>query len=248
MRLLRGLLALAALILPPAHRPRWREEALALLAEVRGVRRWWFALDTVVKVPVLARQFREPVPPPGRWLSVLTGLGLLGASGAIALAVLAPAGLPEDAAEFLFLMAPCAMVGVVAVRSFWTARSYGGGPLAYLIALLISVFAGTGPVAAGALSVATGFHAIAVAGAFLPGLWLITVSGAALLRRTSPPALALMGVLCGIGLLGVLLGLQLWPASPLNGLSVILLVPAWTVWSVWTAARLIRARPQQRLV
>jgi hypothetical protein len=256
MRMLRALLAVASALLPRAHRARWREESLAVLAGVHGARRWWFAIDTVVKVPLLSRQVRQPVPPPGRWPAALSGLGLLGASAAVVIAALNPFSLSEDAAEFLFLLAPCAMVGVVAVRSVHAARAHGGGPLAYLVAALVTAGAGTGPVAAGALSVATDTAMVALIGAFLPGTWLLAVSGTALARRTSPPALAVLGALTGAGLLGVLLGLQLvthvpaarGPASALTVVSVVLLIPAWTVWSVWTGCRLIRGRPAQRMI
>lgn len=256
MAVLRIVLAVAALTLPASRRDRWREETLAVLAEVQGVRRWWFALDTAVKAPMLARQLRVPVPPPGRWLSVLTGAALIGASVVMAVAVLFPSAIGEDAAEFLFLCAPCGMAGVVAARSVATARSYGGGPVPYLMAVVVTVFAGTGPIAAGALSVVTGVAAIAMIGAVVPGVWLIGVSAAALVRRTSPAALAVSGALTGAGLLGVLLGLQLvthvaairQPASALTATSLLVLIPAWTVWSTWTAARLIRGRSAQRLV
>ncbi len=254
MRFLRAVLALAAFTLPPAHRARWREESLAVLMAVHGVRRWWFTVDTVIKVPLLAGQFREPVPPPGRWLSIISGGALIGTSVLAAGALMLPSAIGEDAAEFLFLLAPCGLLGVVAVRATWTARSYGGGLLSYLTAATITVFAGTGPVAAGALSVATGRPVIAILGAFLPGLWLLTVSGAALARRSCPPAQALSGIIAGTGLLGVLVGLQLvthvpsvrGPASALTALSLALFAPAWTVWSTWTGLRLIRTR--QRLV
>ncbi|WP_229071012.1 hypothetical protein [Actinoplanes sp. DH11] len=256
MRILRTLLAVAALTLPAAHRARWREEALAVLADVPGARRWWYALDTVLKVPLLAHQFRTPVAPPRRWLSALTGAALIGTSVLLVAAVLAPPLIGEGAAEFLFLLAPCGLLGVVAVRSFWTAKSYGGGLLPYLIAAFLTVFAGTGPVAAGALSVATDTAAVAMIGAVIPGLWLILISGAALLRHTSPPALAVTGMLCGAGLLAALIGLQLvthvpalrGPGSALTAMSVMLLVPAWPVWSLWTGVRLIRADTPHRLI
>ena len=254
MRFLRAVLALAAIMLPPAHRARWREESLAVLMAVRGIRRWRFAVDTVVKAPLLAGQLREPVPPPGRWLSALSGGVLIGTSLLAAGALTVPSAIGEDAAEFLFLLAPCGLLGVVAVHATWMARSYGGGLLPYVSAVTITVFAGTGPVAAGALSVATGWAAIAILGAVLPGLWLLTVSAAALARRSCSPAQALSGIIAGTGLLGILLGLQLvthvpsfrGPASTLTALSLVLFVPAWTIWSTWTGLRLIRAR--QRLV
>ncbi|MEU4619310.1 hypothetical protein AB0G04_04915 [Actinoplanes sp. NPDC023801] len=248
MRLLRVVLTFAALALPAGHRARWREESLAVLTAVHGLRRWWFALDMMVKAPLLAGALRRPVTPPGRWLSVLAGAGLIATSVTAVAALALPPVIGEDAAELLFLLSPCGLLGVVAARSVATARSYGGGPLPYLTAATVTVFAGTGPVAAGALSVATGVTAIAMAGAVVPGLWLLTVNATALARRSGPPALALAGVLAGAGLLGVLVGLQLVThvpaargvASPVTALSLALLVPAWTVWSLWNGMRLIR--------
>ncbi|MFF0373995.1 hypothetical protein [Actinoplanes missouriensis] len=111
MAVLRFLLAVAALTLPASRRARWREETLAVLAEVHGVRRWWFALDTAVKAPLLARQLRTPALPPGRWLSALTGVALLGASVLMVAAILLPSVIGEDAAELLFLCAPCGLAG-----------------------------------------------------------------------------------------------------------------------------------------
>lgn len=256
MRTLRVLLALAAFVLPPTHRARWREELLALLSEVRGPRRWWYAADTAAKVPLLAMQLRTAVPAPTRWVSALSGGALLAASVALAAALLLPARIGEDAAEFLFLMAPCGLLVVVAVRSVRTARSYGGSVLAYLTAVLVTVFAGTGPVAAGYLSVVTGITAIAVVGAVVPGLWLVTVNVLALIRRHGPVLLAVTGVVAGAGLLGVLLGLQLTThvpavrgiASAISVLSLAALVPTWPVWSLWTGLRLIQGRTQQGVV
>jgi hypothetical protein len=250
MRVLKAVLRLAAITLPPTRRARWQEESLAMLAGVHGARRWWFAADMAVKAPLLAVQVREPAPPPRRWLSVVTGCALIGTS-AVAVAALALASvIGEDAAEFLFLTAPAGLLGVVAIRSVRTARSYGGGLLPYLIALLVTVFAGTGPVASGALSVATGTPAVALLGAAVPGLWLLAVNALAMRRRTGPAALSATGLAAGAGLIGTLISVQLMShvpaaqpaASAASALSLLVLAPTWTVWSVWTGLRLISAR------
>ncbi|MDG4770943.1 hypothetical protein [Solwaraspora sp. WMMD792] len=255
MRLLRALLALTAFVLPPTHRSRWREESLAVLIEVHGPRRWRYAADTIVKVPLLAVQFRTSVPAPTRWLSALGGCALI-ATSAVAVTALALPSSSEDAAEFLLLTAPSGLLIVVAVRSFRTARAYGGGVLPYLLAVLVTVFAGTGPVAAGWLSVVTGIAAVAVVGAVVPGLWLVAVNSAALIRRGGPVILAATGIVAGVGLVGVLLGLQLLThaptasgfASTISFVSLALLVLAWPVWSFWTGLRLIRGRTQQGII
>ena len=254
MRVLQFVLTLAAFALPSARRARWREESLAVLAEVHGWRRWWFAADTVVKVPLLAVQLRETVPAPRRWLSVLVGCALIGSSALAVASVTLASVIGEDFAEFLFLLAPCGLLGVVLVRSVRTARSFGGGPLPYLLALLITVFAGTGPVASGALSVATGVSAFALLGAALPGLWLILVNVSALRQGVSPPWLAVVGMVAGAALAGTLFAVQLMShvpaaqpvASAMSGLFLVHLVPTWALWSTWTGLRLIGAR--QRMV
>jgi hypothetical protein len=256
MRVLTALLAVASLMLPSAHRARWREEAGALLFEVHGRRRWWFALDTVLKAPVLAwcHRVAEPPPPePPRVVAALTGVGLIATSVlAVTAVVLAPA-LGEPAAEFLFLTSPCGLLGFVAVRGFRRARHHGGGIGRYTVATLVSVFAGTGPVAAGALSVVAGAPMIAVLGAVVPGAWLATVSVTALTRQSWPRPLCLLGLAAGASLVGVLVGVQVLShvpvarpaASGMTVLSTMLLIPSYLAWSTWTGIRLLLGRARQ---
>ena len=256
MRTVTAVLAVASLILPPAHRARWREEAAALLSEVYGARRWRYTLDTVLKAPVLAwchRVAEPPAPEPGRAVAALTGAALIVAPLlAVAALVLAPV-LGEDAAEFLFLISPCGLLGFIAVRTFRRARHHGGGPGRYTAAALVSVFAGTGPVASGALSVALDAPAVAIAGAVVPGAWLATVSVTALARQHRPHALSLLGLAAGAGLVGVLAGVQLvshvpaarTAASLATALSTVLLIPSYLAWSMWTGVRLLRGRARQ---
>lgn len=256
MRAVTAVLAAASLMLPPAHRARWREEAAALLMEVHGARRWWFTLDTVLKAPVLAWSHRvaEPsLPEPGRAVAALTGAVLIVAPVlAVAAVVLAPA-MGEDAAEFLFLMSPCGLLGFIAVRTFRRARHHGGGLGRYLAAGLVSIFAGTGPVASGALSVALDAPVLAMAGAALPGAWLAAVSTMTLARRNRPRALGLLGLVAGTGLAGVLTGVQVVSHVPAAGvaaslvtaLSAMLLIPSYLAWSTWTGVRLLLGRARQ---
>ncbi len=255
-RMLTALLAVASLVLHPAHRARWREEAAALLFEVHGARRWWFALDTVLKAPALAwchRVDEPPQPQPGRAVAALTGAGLIATSIlAVAAVGLAPV-LGEPAAEFLFLVSPCGLLGFVVVYTLRRALHRGGGLGRCTRAGLVSAFAGTGPVAAGALSVAVDAPMIAVLGAVVPGGWLAAVSTIGMARRSWPRPLALLGLVAGVGLVGVLVGVQMVAhlpaarpaASAMTALSMVLLVPSYLAWSVWTGIRLVLGRAQQ---
>ena len=255
-RMLTALLAVASLVLHPAHRARWREETAALLLEVQGARRWWFAFDTVLKAPALAWSHRvaEPLQPqPGRAVAALTGVGLIATSILAVVALgLAPV-LGEPAAEFLFLVSPGGLLGFVAVHTLRRAMHRGGGIGRYTRAGLVSAFAGTGPIAAGALSVAVDVPMIAVLGAVVPGGWLAAVSTTGLARRTWPRPLALLGLVAGVGLVGVLAGVQIVShlpaarpaASSVTALSMVLLIPSYLAWSVWTGIRLVLGRAQQ---
>lgn len=249
-RVLAALLAVASVALPQPHRARWREEALAVLLAVRGRRRWYYALDTVLKVPLLAWQHRraEPLGEPARWLTTLAGAGLLSTPVLIVGALAFTPVIGEDAAEFLFLLAPCGMLPAVAARAWRWVAHRGGGPVRHALAVLLTLFAGTGPVAAGALSVALGVPTVALVGSVVPGLWLVVTNGADLRRGRVPAALGGLGATAGVALAGVLLGLQLglvhpglsWLALAIGALSFLTLVPSYLAWSVWTGVRLLR--------
>lgn len=247
-RSLEILLRVASRALPAVHRARWQEEALAVLLETRGRRRWRYAWDTVVKAPVLAWHLRQADA--GRsspdWGAALAGAGLL----AIPVLVLGALALPplagEDAAEFLFLIAPAGLLPLVALRSWRSALRRGGGLPRVAGAVVVTIFAGTGPVAAGALSVATGLSWLALPGSLVPGLWLAAVSGLALIRPVGPAALAVTGIVAGAAVTGVLLGLQLMilgvshPVTLLLGMTAMLtLIPSFTLWAAWSGARLL---------
>lgn len=239
-------LAAASVVLPRSHRARWREEATAVLLATSGTRRLRYALDTVVKSPVLAWHHRraDPLPPVRRRPAALAGAGLISTPVLIVAALSLAPVIGEDAAELLFLAAPCGMMPLVAVRSFRGAAHRGGTAPRYLAAAALAVFAGTGPVAAGALSVAVGVPGIALAGSFVPGVWLVAVCGTALVARLGPAALAVLGMIAGTALTGVLLGLQLAAQAPpaLSVLSFLVLVPTYLSWSLWSGARLLRGR------
>ncbi|SCL20390.1 hypothetical protein GA0070616_1966 [Micromonospora nigra] len=244
-RLLTAVLAVASIALPRPHRARWREEALAVLLAVRGLRRWRYGLDTVLKVPLLAWQHRHPGA--ARWAAVMAGVGLLGTPvvllGALTLAPL----IGEDTAEFLFLVAPCGMLLAVVARTWKWAALRGGGPVRHGVAVLLTAFAGTGPVASGALSVVLDVPLVALLGSVVPGGWLIATNGAALRRRQGPMLLAALGVTAGAALVGVLLAAQLpavapgarWFAAATGVLSLVVLVPSYLTWTTWAGTRLL---------
>ncbi|GAA0913970.1 hypothetical protein [Virgisporangium aurantiacum] len=77
MEWLKLLLRVAGLALPAPYRQRWLEETLAVLHDVHGWRRWWYAVDTALKAPLLAREYqRGPLLPP-RWLTAFAGAVLV---------------------------------------------------------------------------------------------------------------------------------------------------------------------------
>jgi hypothetical protein len=252
-RSLELLLRVASRALPAVHRARWREEALAVLLDTSGPRRWRYAVDTVVKAPVLAWHLRRAGS--GRRSTdrgaALAGAGLLAIPVLVLGAVAMPPLVGEDTAELVFLLAPAGMLPVVALRSWRSARRRGGGPLRLAAAVVVTVFAGTGPVAAGALSVATGLSWIAVPGSLVPGLWLAGVGGLALVRRVGPAALAVIAAVAGAGLTGILLSLQLTIVGaphamtlPVSALALLAFVPSFTVWTVWSGTRLLRGHAE----
>jgi hypothetical protein len=236
-------------VLPPPHRQRWREESLAVLLAVRGARRWRYALDTIVKAPLLASQHRRGAPDtgPGPWVGAVAAVGLLGIPF-LMLAGLLAAESNEKAGEFFFLTASCGMLPTVAVHSWRSARRHGGGPARYALALLVTLFAGTGPISAAMLADATNAAAIGIAGSLLPGGWLTVACGYALYEGRAPVALAVLGGVAGIALTGVLFSvelsmLELGLASTLIAIpSGLVLIPTFFAWSIWTGIRILRGR------
>ncbi|MCW6003617.1 hypothetical protein K1W54_03340 [Micromonospora sp. CPCC 205371] len=262
-------LGIASIVLPQRHRARWREEASAVLMEVAGVRRVWYLLDTVLKVPILARQHRrgQTSDLPGaklsavdRAVSALVGAALL--AGVLALLAPVLAGAPRiPPVEPLPVLAvsdplayPLVMGGLfalVAARSFRSARRHGGG-LRYADsgAVLITVFAGAGPLVAGPLAIALGLPAMALVASVLPGAWLAAICAMALRSRTGPWPLAMVGAIAGLALIGVLGSAPLGQVTPgqqplavlVGGLSTAVAVPAYIIWSGWSGVRLLLGR------
>jgi hypothetical protein len=238
---MRVLLRLASAVLPPAHRDRWQEEAAAVLMDVSGWRRFRYTVDTVVKVPVLAWQYREPVDV----VTAAVGGALIASVVAIvsgAPAVLPGAGRPDPVAYLLVLGG---LVAVVAARSFRTARRHGGG-LTYADsgAVLVTVAVGAGPLIVAPL----GLPVVTLVGTVLPGVWLAVVSATAWRRRTGPRALAVVGVVAGVSLMGVLGTVSLlrlapgFPVQPAGSVALAVAAPSYLVWSLWSGVRLLLGR------
>ncbi|GAA1027602.1 hypothetical protein GCM10009557_09620 [Virgisporangium ochraceum] len=230
-------LGIASIVLPRRHRARWREEASAVLIGVSGVRRLWYTLDTVLKVPILARQHRreqtggQPTSLPGRQLSAVVGAALLASALAAAADLLSvlrllrgpgptgadvffevPDGLPVIGMPdpLRYLLVSGGLVALMATRSFRSAQRPGGGvQYAHSGAVLITVFVGTGPLVGWILARALYLPVVALVANVLPGVWLATVCALALRRRTGPWPLAVVGAIAGLAPIGVLVALPL---------------------------------------
>jgi hypothetical protein len=242
-------LRVASVVLPRGHRARWREEVAAVLMDVSGWRRFRYTVDTVVKVPVLAVHHRSAglVGGKGRRLSALVGAALI----ASVLATLSgspralPGGSLRDPVGYLLAMG--GLAALVAVRSFRTARRRSGARLGYADsgAVVITILAGAGPLVGGLVSWALYLPVLAMVGNVLPGLWLATVCGTALLRRTGPWPLAAIGTVAGLAMVAALgLALPLAKMTPhaamlIGEVSILVAAPAFLVWSAWAGVRLL---------
>jgi hypothetical protein len=270
-------LEIASVVLPPRHRARWREEASAVLMGVSGVRRLWYTLDTVLKVPILARHHRRgqtggrTISRPGRGTSAVVGLALLASALAVAADLSAlhllrepgpfgadvyfemPHALPvitmSDPLGHLLVMG--GLFALVATRSFGSARRPGGGlQYAHSGAVLITVFAGAGPVVAWPLSTALNLPVVALVGYVLPGVWLAAVCAMALRRRTGPWPLAVLGTFAGLAQIGALVALpvaqvMVGPRPPgllVGHVPLVAAALSYLIWSGWAGVRLLLGR------
>jgi hypothetical protein len=267
---------MASIVLPRRHRARWREEASAVLMGVSGVRRWWYTVDTVLKVPILARQHRrgparQADSLPGRGVSAVVGAALLASALAVAADLFAlyllrepgPIGADvyfdvSDALPVITMSDPFGhllvmggLFALVATRSFLSARRPGGGlQYAHSGALVITVFAGAGPVVAWLLSITFNLPVVALVGYVLPGVWLATVCVMALRRRTGPWPLAVVGTVAGLTQIGSLgappLVQAMFGHQPLALLvghgSLVGTALTYLIWSAWAGVRLLLGR------
>jgi hypothetical protein len=258
-RVVDAVLALAARTLPAQHRPRWREEALGVLLAVRGPQRWWWTLDTVAKVPVLAWQYRRGRPRSGSvpWSVSLTIGGLTGMALILIGAATLTLVVDDDAAYRVLVVSLCGLLPLVTVRTWRWARRHAT-PAHYAIAALLIPFAGTGPFALyGYLT----FTALIDASwllvpftlqlAFVPPLWLAAHGIVTLVRGSQPAVLGVLAMLAGIGHIGLYAGAHLEGAATLGmtavpvevgvtvkTLSLAVFLASGVIWSVWSAARL----------
>jgi hypothetical protein len=151
---------------------------------------------------------------------------------------------------FAYLLVMGGLFALVATRSFRFGQRRGGG-LRYADsgAVLITVFVGAGPVVTWPLSIVLNLPVVALVGSVLPGAWLAAVCAMALRRRTGPRLLAVVGTVAGLALIGVLgtmpLG-QVMPGQPpallVGGLSLVVAVPTYLIWSGWAGVRLLLGR------
>jgi hypothetical protein len=146
---------------------------------------------------------------------------------------------------------PIPVLAVMDPRAYLLALGgLGGLRYADSVAVLITVFAGTGPVVALPLSIAFNLPVVALVGSVLPGLWLAAICVIALRRRTGPWPLAAIGTVAGLALMGVLSSMPLGEMMPwqhpllIARLSSAVAVPTYLIWSVWAGVRLVLGRPE----
>lgn len=238
MRLIALVLRIASLVLPSPYRVRWREEALAVLAEVHGWRRWRYALDTAVKVPLVARECRVDLAAPPRWQLDVAGFALLAAPALVFAGMMLLRDEYGGTDRLAYLLPAFGVVPAVAIRSAHLAAGTAG----YCRAVALTVLAVTAPTAALFLDDFMLAYAVAMA---VPNAWLVTVGLTALARRIGPADQATLGVITGLiypfGLLGLL-------SSRLIIFGFFLLVILFniglvTIWSVLAGLRLVVGRP-----
>jgi hypothetical protein len=250
--MVRFLFTVGSWLLPAGRRARWREESLALLLEVRGPRRWRYAADLLIKVPVLAWQLQLHQPA-ARWPTpgaALSGLSLLLAAFAMLGAFLFSSLLGEQTAEALLLLTPLALAGYITRHTVGRARCRA-------TAVPVVVFGAFGPLvgvgilAAGPLAPGWLQPAAAIAGyAALsgPAAWLTITSAQAIHHRQAPLALHGFGLVAGSAFALAIAWLPWQILSngqpPLPVLAAIVLalfafLSAFPVWAIWTALRLI---------
>lgn len=248
--MVRLLFTVGSWLLPASRRARWREESLALLLDVRGWRRWRYAADLLIKVPVLAWQLHQPAarwPTPG---AAVSGLGLLLAAFAMLGAYLFSPFLGEQTAEALLLLAPLGMAAYIAGHAARRARRRATAGLVVVFGAF-GPLVGVGVLAAGALAPGWLQPAVAIAGyAALsgPAAWLAVTSAQAIRDRQRPLALHGFGLAAG-GAFVLAIAWLPWqilsngePPVPVVAASVMALLAflsAFPVWAVWTALRLI---------
>jgi hypothetical protein len=203
----------------------------------------------VLKVPLIAREYRraqppDPVPGPATLrIAGLAGMATLLLIGGVASVV------GDDSASWPLVLSLCGLLPLVWTRTLsWAPPRATTARVA--IAALLAFFAGTGPFAAFTVMHLTR----SINGQWLiviPFLWLTGHGIVALLRRRQPVALAALASATGIGYIGHYAGAWLenlavhkMAAIPVEvgttvgALSLAVLVPTGVTWSIWSAVRL----------
>jgi hypothetical protein len=190
------MLRVASLALPASYRRRWLEETSAVLYDVHGWRRWRYAVDTALKAPLLAREYRRgPLLPPRR-LTAFAGAALVATPvlvvGSVYFGGMVGLELARVEVVLLMLLAP---VPTVAVRSFHIATRRGGG-VRYAGAAALTAAVVIGPI--GTFNAAlTQKGNWTVVGAAVLGAWLVWINVGILRRRTGAADQATLGVIAG---------------------------------------------------
>lgn len=250
--MVRSLLTIGSALLPAEGRARWREESLALLLEVHGARRWRYAADLLLKLPLLAWQLHRGSA--GGWPSpaaVLAGAGLLFAPVLVTCAMVLPAALGEDNAEALLVLAPTAL-GPYLVREAVRSARRPAGAAAYIVVGACGPVLGLGVLAAGTAAPAWLRPAATVVGyaaITAPAAFIAARSWRAARRGDGPRVLHQLGVVAGgcftveiAGLLAAMLGGGSPAPAPIAALLVLCLfafVVTFVVWCVWMGMRLL---------
>ncbi|MEH1130170.1 hypothetical protein [Micromonospora sp. CPCC 206061] len=258
---MRFLLEVGSWLLPRSRRARWREESLSLLLDVNGWRRWWYTVDLLVKVPMLAWHLHPR--PAARWPSpaaVLAGMGLVLAAFAVPGAYVLSPFLGEQNTEALLLLAPFGLAVAITRHAVRRARR----PVLAVPVVVFGAFGplvGVGILAAGAAAPGWIQSATAIAGyAALagPGVWLAANSWRAIRHRQRQRPMHAFGLIAGSAFVLTIAGL-LWPvliggSPPLPVLVAMAMglyafLAAFPVWAAWTGVSQIihsARRPRER--
>lgn len=241
------LLQVGSFALPRPYRARWLEEALAVLYEVHGWRRWWYGVDTALKAPLLAREYqRGPVLPP-RWLTMFAG-ATLAVWPAFTLGVLI-LGQPDDGRLVAsILLLPLGLLPVVAGRSFHVAARRGGGAVRYAAAAVLTAAIMFGPFATIRAALAERGD-VTVLGMTLLGGWLVWVNLTILRRRIGAADQATLGLISGVPIavlpIAAVQGGSL--ASSLVFFGMGMTVPVLGTWCLLAGLRMLAGRPDLML-
>jgi hypothetical protein len=243
MEWLKFLLRVASYALPAPYRRRWLEETLAVLYDVYGWRRWWYAVDTALKAPLLAREYQRASAVAPRRLTDLAGATLVATPclivGGIFFGGMVGLDLLRVHVIVLMLLAP---LPAVAVRSFAIATRRGGG-VRYAGAAALTVMVAVGPIGTFRAAVEEKGD-WTVLGAALLGGWLVWVNAVIVRRRTGAADQAVLGVIAGAAITLLAAGSvvtdgMLWGFVIFG---IVTTIPVLATWCVMAGLRLLFGR------